>query len=244
MAYTDGPGAGRTGTVRFDVIGEAWQKISANMGAWVVAALIVCVVLWVIIGGFYVGVFASAMAAGASGNDNVGAGVGIITQLMGMLMGFAINVIQFVLMGGMVKMALNQIRGLPISAGDIFKGFEHFVPLALGGLLYSLGIQIGAIFCIIPGLLLAGLWMLTVPLIVDQNMDAVTALTTSLKTLQPHMWSALGVYLVLGLVAGLGSLLCGIGMIITYPFLPIGVALVYKDFYPERFQGNSAQQDL
>jgi hypothetical protein len=237
MAYTDGPGAGRTPTVRFEVIGDAWQKLSANMAPWVLAALVVGILVGAIMGAYYVPVFAASFAAAAAGGGkDTPPGLDIGGQFIGMVVGTAVQIMQFVFLGGMVKMALNQLRGQPISVGDVFSGFAHFGPLALAGLLYSLGTQLGVLFCIIPGLLLAGLWMLTIPLIVDQNLDAITALTTSLKTLQPQMWMALLLYLVLSIVAGIGWVVCGIGMVVTYPLLPLGLTLVYRDFFPERFQ--------
>lgn len=244
MAYTDGPQASSTGTVRFEVISEAWQKLSANMTPWILAALIFFALTGAAYVGYYFTIFTAAFATvAASGGNEPGVGANLFLQLIGLVAGIVIEMVYLVLLAGMVKMALKQLRGQAIAPGDVFSGTSHIVPLALGGLLYGLGVVIGSVLCVIPGLLVAGLGLLMIPLIVDQNMDGVTALTTSIKTLQPHMWMALLFSIVLSLVGGLGGVACGLGMLITFPLVIISLALLYRDFYPERFQ-ESAQQDL
>jgi uncharacterized membrane protein len=243
MAYTDGPETSRPALVRFEIISEAWQRFSANMTPWLLAILFMLLVTGAILGPFYATVFASSFASAMANKGEPSPGSQIGSQLIGMVFGTGVNILQFVFLGGMVKMAIRQLRGEAIAAGDVFSGFRQFAPLALAGLLYTLGVQMGTIFCILPGLLLAGLWMLTVPFIVDQNLDPIAALTASMKALQPQMWMALCLYFVLSLVAGIGALLCGIGMIFTYPLLPIGTALLYRDFFPERFQTGSTNHD-
>jgi uncharacterized membrane protein len=244
MAYTDGPGDYRPpAQLRFEIIGEAWQKFQANMTPWILAVLIQGVILGAILGVFYVGVFAASFSAAmAQQGKNEPPGMNIGLQLGSNAFSIGMQALQFPFLGGLVLMAIKQLRGQSIQPGDVFSGFAQFGPLAVAGLLYGLGVTFGSMLCLVPGLLLAGLWMLTVPLIVDQNMSAVDALKASLARLQPQMWSALGLYFVLALVAGLGSLACGIGGLFTAPLLPIGIALIYKDFYPERFASNSASE--
>ena len=237
MAYGDGPGSDRApALIRFEVISEAWQKFQANMTPWILAALIQGLILGTILGVFYVGIFAASFSSAmANQGKQDPPAVNIGLQLGSNAFGLGLQAIQFPFLGGMVLMAIKQLRGQSIAPADVFAGFAQFGPLALAGILYGLGVQIGSLFCLVPGLLLAGLWMLTVPLIVDQGLDAITALKTSMKTLQPQMWPALGLYFVLSLVAGLGSFACLVGVIFTMPLLPLGIALLYKDFYPERF---------
>ncbi len=244
MAYTDGPETSKPALVRFEIIGEAWQKFSANMTPWLLAILFMLLITGAIMGAFYASVFASTFASAMANKGEPSPGGQIGSQLISIVVSTAVNILQFVFLGGMVKMAIRQLRGETIAPADIFSGFQQFAPLALAGLLYTLGTQIGMVFCLLPGLLLAGLWMLTVPLIVDQNLDPIAALTASMKALQPQMWMALGLYFVLSLVAGIGALLCGFGMIFTYPLLPIGTALLYRDFFPERFQATHNNDDF
>ncbi len=244
MAYTDGPETSKPALVRFEIIGEAWQKFSANMTPWLLAILIMLLITGAIMGAFYASVFASTFASAMANKGEPSPGGQIGSQLVSIVVSTAVNILQFVFLGGLVKMAIRQLRGETIAPADIFSGFQQFAPLALAGLLYTLGVQIGTVFCIVPGLLLAGLWMLTVPLIVDQNLDPVAALTASMKALQPQMWMALLLYFVLSFVAGIGILVCGVGMLFTYPLLPIGTALLYRDFFPERFQATHNNDDF
>jgi uncharacterized membrane protein len=248
MAYTDGPQAGRKPTLRFKVIGEAWQMLSTNMSPWILASLVAILLMSIIIVPAMVRVFIEVAAEISKGQTSVPS-PDFGSRLVTVTINVVVQIIQFVLLGGMVKMALRQLRGQTISVGDLFSGFAHLGPLILAGLIYGLVMELGNLLdgsagpvfflCLIPAMLLSGLWMLTIPLIVDQNLDAITALGASTKMLRSSMWMAILFYMVLGIVSGLGILVCGIGIIVTYSLLPIGTALVYRDFFPERFSQES-----
>lgn len=247
MSYTDRPDrpdAGGVANIRFDIIVEAWQKVTANPGVWIVTFLLASIIMSITFMVVYLATFLPlGLAVTATGVATQGQGEeasGIIVALLGNFLLFVLvailGALYAVFMGGMVKMALNQIRGLPISIGDVFNSFPQAVPLMLAGALNTLGVGLGISFCLVPGLILAALWLLTIPLIVDQNMDAITAMKTSMRTLQPQMFMALLLGFLLMLVAGLGKLACGVGVLLTYPLIPIGLALLYRDCFPERFQ--------
>jgi len=105
------------------------------------------------------------------------------------------------------------------------------LPLIGASILIGIGTQIGAMLCIIPGLILAGLWMLTLPLIVDKKMGVIEAMSASFNALKSDMLTATLFYLVLSLVAAIGALLCGVGALFTYPLFPLAIAIVYRDFF-------------
>ncbi|MGC4042851.1 MAG: hypothetical protein QM758_03530 [Armatimonas sp.] len=241
MAYTDGPESGGIANFRFEVISDAWQKLSVNLGQWVLTFL----VAWLLIQtvgavGYFVSMLPISIIFNVLGltskNDDPNIFVALLSFVFMIVPIGVWGAVIAVFIGTMVKMALNQLRGLPISVGDLFADFSRIVPLMVAGGLYAAGIYVGIFFCVIPAVLLAGLCILTLPLIVDQNLDGITALKTSIRIVQPQLGMAVIVGFVLMLVATLGYLVCGVGVFFTYPLLPIGLALIYKDCFPERFQ--------
>jgi len=52
------------------------------------------------------------------------------------------------------------------------------------------------------------------------------------------LWMATGLYFLTSLVAGLGAIACGIGMIFTLPLLPLTFAIVYRDFSQGEYSSN------
>jgi uncharacterized membrane protein len=131
----------------------------------------------------------------------------------------------------MVRMALRQVRGETIAAGDVFKVGDVAGQLILVGLLQGLAVQIGTMFCYIPGFILGGIFMLAIPLVAERRLSAVDALRESARHLKPDLVTAALFFFVIMLIYSLGGFVCGIGMAASFPLLPICLALIYRDFF-------------
>lgn len=232
--YGSGPGMGQGGygvavyppKVRFDVIGEAWSLVQEQMGTWVLSILVLYAVIIALSGGL--GFVQAMLFHPTGGRQNTSAGA-ILFQIATSLLS---NAVTYFLMGGVYRMALKQIRREPISVGDVFSAGDVWLPLFLNGLLYGLAVTVGLVFCIVPGFLAAGLLMLAPLLIVDgKERGPVSALNASYNALRSDLWNAALFTFVLGLLAGIGLLACGVGALFTYPLYFLGMALVYRDFF-------------
>jgi len=104
-------------------------------------------------------------------------------------------------------------------------------PLLIGSLLNGLAVAIGSVFCYIPGLVLGGLLMFTIPLIVDRRMDGIEAMKLSFNTLKGDALMATLFYLVVSIVGGLGGIACGIGALFTWPLFFLSISLLYRDYF-------------
>ena len=223
--------------VNFDVISRAWELLKPTIGTWIVACLIY--------GGATL--FLSLITNMISGSGNplpmpVPTGVPgefqtpppVMPNIPMLVIG---NLVQFIisqfLMAGLYRMAINQARGEAPNLGTIFSTVDVLPALLGAALLTSLAVFAGAIFCVLPGLLLAGLYMFATPLVVDRRLGAIDAMSTSFNALKPQMWSALAFILVVGLLGGAGILLCGVGVLITAPLAILSIALLYRDFFPQ-----------
>jgi uncharacterized membrane protein len=75
--------------------------------------------------------------------------------------------------------------------------------------------------------------MFTSLLIVDRGMDGIAAMRESWVALKGQ-WAMAGVFVVVvGIVAAIGIIGCGVGVLFTLPIAFRSVALLYRDFYPE-----------
>jgi hypothetical protein len=54
----------------------------------------------------------------------------------------------------------------------------------------------------------------------------------SYNALKPFAWGMFIFMFVVGLCAGLGACLCGVGLLFTYPIYVLAVALTYNNFFP------------
>lgn len=217
--------------INFDVIGRAWEVLKPNIGIWIGAFLVYLIIVSVIstiivlLGGSGARLFPTPgeVPAGMPAQN-------VPVMIIGQLIQFVVS--QF-LMGGLYRMAINQVRKGTIDFGDLFSAADVLPTLLGAAILTAIATTVGFLFCIIPGLLIASLLIFTTPLIVDKKMGAIDAMRTSIDVLKPQMWMALAFALVVGLIAIAGAMLCGIGMLITVPLAFLSLAILYRDFFPE-----------
>ncbi len=130
--------------------------------------------------------------------------------------------------GGLLVMALRATEGKPIEIGHSFAGLKMFVPLLLVTLVVGLAVGIGSILLIIPGLYLAMATMYSTYLVIDREMEFMDAIKASVGVVNKSIVPHIVLLLVLGLVNFVGSIPCGLGLLVTGPLSMVAVALVYK----------------
>ena len=210
----------------FGMIGDAWQMIMGNIWPFVVWSVVVMI-------GQSAFSFINQMISLALNFSNASTQEEVLGRaVMANVISIPVSLISAafvaVMAGGLVVMALKEIRGEKAEFGDIFSGFSNgAIHLALAGFLVQLSTTLGMCLCIIPGLLLAGLFMTTFAFIVDQKMTSIDAMKASFALLRDQMWMALGVYLVAGICSALGLIACCIGILVTLPIVYIVSALAY-----------------
>ncbi|BCW98418.1 MAG: hypothetical protein KatS3mg024_1245 [Armatimonadota bacterium] len=231
--------------VRFEAIGEAWNLFKADAGTWVVTSLIALIVLGVVIAAVNLvnNLFTEAAQISSPAMTPAALlaafGSMIIVQIISSLI---TTVAWVVVTAGIYRMALRRMRGEQVSAGDLFNIGDVFPQVLVAGLLASVIVTIGYLLCIIPGIIAGGLLMFTVPLIVDRQMDGVEAISTSFRILSADLLNAVLFYAVLSFIVFIGLLACGVGILVTFPLYPLGVAIVYRDFFPDQVAAQPAQQ--
>jgi hypothetical protein len=222
--------------INFDVIGRAWAILKPSLGVWVVAFIIYVV----IIGGFSMLVGAvTGSAARPTFTPSAGGVPGAVpvlptpnypVMIVAQLIQFVVS--QF-LIGGLYRMAINQVRSGQLNLGDMFSVTDVLPALLGAAILTGLATVIGFLLCIIPGLLLTGLLMFTIPLVVDARLGATEAMSASWNALKDQMLMAVLFLIVIGLLAGAGVLLCFVGVLVTGPLAILALALLYRDFFPQ-----------
>lgn len=99
----------------------------------------------------------------------------------------------------------------------------------------------GALFLvgIIPAIYLSVCWIFTVPLVIDKQIEFWPAMNLSRKVVHMHWGSVFGLMFVGGLVAGLGILACGVGLLFTLPIFFAAFTVAYEDIFSRRTAGSS-----
>ena len=210
--------------VRTAAIGEAWKVVQQNLGTWIVTAIIYLVVLSVF------SFIQRAVGPQVNPDGTIGG-----SNTMGFLVSMISAAVGGFLLGGAFRMALKQLRGETTSPGDLFSGTDILPSLMGAGVLQTLVILIGLVLCILPGLYIAPLLLLAIPIVADQKVGAIDGIGRSFNALKPHWGGAFLLSLILGLIIIAGTLCFLVGLLIAWPILIVTIAIVYNDF----FGGNS-----
>ena len=130
---------------------------------------------------------------------------------------------------GFFFVIFEKMRGKDINIGDIAKGFNFFIAAVLSNILITLFVAIGIVLCIIPGAIVAALYLFTPAFIGEKNLDFWEAMEASRKVVMDYLFELIIFVIILGLINAVGALLCGIGLIFTVPLSFAAMAIAYDD---------------
>lgn len=125
------------------------------------------------------------------------------------------------MMVGYFKYIAKEDAGGKAEIGDLFKGFENFVPALVAGIVGIIVIMIGTFLCIIPGLLIAPLLPVAMLLVARGETDGIQALQKGWAFLKPNLLMAAIAMLVIQIVGQIGVIACFVGLLITAPIAMI-----------------------
>lgn len=221
-------GGTRPPVVRFDAIGEAWDLLKQQWGVWAVTTLVV-----ILINGAVSGVVSSTFGIHPPGGFGgfrwpfPRGGTAVYVIVSAVINGFFV--------GGMFRMACRQVRGERIAIEDLFGVVDVIGELMIGSALYTGAVMAVSLVCFfLPGLIVHGLLMFTLPLIVDARMTGPAAIAASWNALKANWLKATLFHFVVSLLSGIGFCLCCVGLLFTAPLYTLSIAVLYRDAFLAR----------
>lgn len=169
-------------------IGEGWEMVKADLGTFLVAALILLAV--------------SSMVP---------------------------IIIQGPLMVGFHLICIRKLLNRPTEIGDMFKGFNFFVPALVASLLIGVFTALGAIACLVGALVVGAMYKFTYLFIVDKRMDFWPAMQASHAVVKNDYFGFTMFLLLIALVNMLGFLCCIVGVLVTMPIGVAAITIAYKE---------------
>ena len=209
--------------IRFGVIGDAWRLYKRHWATWSLAVLLVLICDSAING---------ALHRLVKGGEPPGpGGFRLFLPATGVIQFAVYTVVTGFLLGGLIRMASNQLRGSAPRIGDLLSVTDVWFDLLLVGLLSGGAIGLGMGFCVIPGFIIFGLLMLAIPLVVERRLPATAAMMQSWQALKSQWLAATILHVVLVMLSVSGMLLCGIGVLVTGPLYSIAIAILFREFF-------------
>jgi hypothetical protein len=175
-----------TGGARFDmgrVISRTFGVIGRNLITMFVLSLIVAIPMLVLNVWNYDD--ALGMVAGAQFDPNF-----ILVSVTSWLI---YVIAAFMLQAGVVHIAVRDLNSQPASIGDaISTGLRHVIPLILIAIVSTIGIAIGLVLLIVPGIILGMMWAVSVPARVVERTGIFESLGRSSDLTKGHRWAIFG----------------------------------------------------
>lgn len=130
-------------------------------------------------------------------------GPGVLMMMGGAVLNF---VGLYLLQGMVVKAAVNGFNGKKTAFGDAFNvGVQNFLPLLGLAIIASLGMMLGFVLLIVPGMILAVTWSVGSPAVVVEKRGVFASLQRSRELTKGYRWSVFGllvIYVILSWIIG------------------------------------------
>jgi hypothetical protein len=212
------------------ILGEAWGLYTKFFMRFFLVALIVFLVVNLL----------NALLGSLVGN---GSGLVIFVALLTIVVSL---VGTFWLQGALVY-AVDDVRDgrIDSSIGDLFERVRPYLGTLIGaGILAGLGIALGLVLLIVPGLILLTWWCLIAPVIVLEGKKVGESFSRSRELVRGHGWTVFGVVIISVLLTAIASGIIraifsflghflsiwiggSIASAIVEPFLAIALTLMY-----------------
>lgn len=144
------------------------------------------------------------------------------------LIGLVISIISILVSIGILKVTLRVFDKEKPEILDIFQYSRYFWRYIGAGILYGLLVGAGLILLIVPGIIWAIKYSMTLSLIVDKDMDIIGAFKKSAELTSGIKWrlfvfglACIGVFI-------LGGLALGVGILVATPVVWLASVFVYR----------------
>jgi hypothetical protein len=183
------------------------------------------------------------LSLGAASGAPAGAGRGALAGVSALLWGVFSVLGQAVIFYG----AFQQMLDRSFAIGESLKrGLARFFPIFGLLICLTLGVGLGALLFIIPGMILWVMWSVAAPVCVVEGAGPLASLSRSAALTKGHRWRIFGILFVIGIVnqivqgivqfglaAAAGALVGAIGtflwMALAQTYSSIAVAVIYHD---------------
>ncbi len=153
--------------------------------------------------------------------------------LMGLVMFLVSNAVPLILVGpmaaGLHLVFVKRLSGGKPEIADLFLGFNFFVPTMVAGILIAVFAGLATLLCIIPGLVVAAMYMFSYLFVVDKRMDFWPAMQASHAVVRQDYFGFSIFLLALVGINILGFLCCLVGLLITMPVGYAAITIAYRD---------------
>jgi zinc-ribbon domain len=138
-------------------------------------------------------------------------------------------VLQGPMMAGFHIACIRKLMAGRTEVGDLFKAFNRFGATLVAFLIITVFTSLASLLCLIPGLIVWGIYQFTFLFVVDKKMDFWPAMQASHALVKKDYLGFTLFSLVLLLINVAGALLCLVGLLLTVPLYYAAITAAYRD---------------
>lgn len=171
---------------------------------------------------------AAPLRASAVGQANVLAG-SVLT------IGSALLSLAFyaIVQGSLVRATVDHDEGRKAGLGEsMMAGLRVAIPLILMALLSGIGIMLGMVLIVVPGIILYLMWLVASSALVDERLGVFGALARSRYLTKGYRWQILGLVLLIGVVTLIVSIVATMLLVAGSSFSVLSLAAAQQDRSP------------
>ncbi len=147
----------------------------------------------------------------------------------GLLTVVTIGILGPVMLLGLTEMFYKMRDGVKPTLDDLFIHMDKTLMLAIQGLVMGIAIGLGIVLLIIPGLILAALWMYAPYYMGFKGMGLTESLKASIHTVNKNgLMNHIFIMLVMALVMGIGAQIV-IGTLFTFPLTAAFLGFLFEE---------------
>lgn len=152
----------------------------------------------------------------------------LLTGLVVLLLGaFTLGVMAGPLLWGFIDIIRRRNRGEPVTVSEVFRGTAHLLPTLLLTVIIAVGVVLGSMLLVLPGLAVAWVTMFAYHEATYRGLGVVESLRGSYAIIKAQPWLTLLFFLILALLNSLGSAIVLL-VLATFPFSMVVLTLSYE----------------
>lgn len=150
------------------------------------------------------------------------------TAIMSSIVGYFLFLfLSIILQASLIVASANDLAGKPVNFGEcVSRAIAKLLPLIGLGIVVAIGISIGLVMLIVPGVILYLMWMVAVPALMVENLDVSGALSRSSALTKGSRLKLLGLIIVFAIFSMIIGIPIGIISMISPSLSVVSSALV------------------
>ncbi|MGI9084563.1 MAG: hypothetical protein ACR2FE_04645 [Aeromicrobium sp.] len=206
-----------------DAIGWGWRKFKENVGAILVAVLILFVASIAIS-------FIGSLVTGGGASAGMSFGTGAEISIASILVNIVTTLVSIVIGAIIARAALDVVDGGSFDIGSALSRL-NLVNVIVASLIVSVLTVIGLVLLVIPGIAVIFLTYFTTYFIVDDDAGSpVEAVKSSVRLVTSNVGDSLLLALLNILVILAGVIALCVGLLVAYPVTVLATAYAYRRF--------------